>query len=275
MRDKEIMKPALFVYLALLCLFLLSSTQVGCASQNDNQTSADVTPSSSESSNINNSQVSNSDAEQNQSTTSPQDAADAQGYLAKGVEAYKKNRDEEAVEAFQQATRLDPDLAEAHYRLGLACDAMQMDEESDKAYERAANVYKKILRRGSKDAQAHFFLGLTYDKLGKEDEAVKAFKEAARHEPDDPIKLYELGLAHSKLAQYKEAVNAFNKALELDPDDFRSSEALEKAKAGLARREAFLKQQEKLDKQKQAKPKKSENTNINTNASTRATPKTP
>lgn len=270
----KVMESTLVTCVISLSLLLLSLTQAGCASRSDHQ--AEVNPPSAGSdAPASDNPPANGDAEQNQSLTSPQDAADARTYFAKGVEAYKKNHDDEAVEALRQATQLDPNFAEAHYRLGLAYDAMQMEEESDEAYEAAVKAYKKILRREEQDAQAHFFLGLTYDKLGKEDEAVKAFKEAARHQPDDPAKLYELGLAHHKLAQYKEAVNALNKVLELDPDDFRASEALEKAQAGLARRAAFLKQQEKLQKQEQAKGKKSENANTNSQTNTSATPQAP
>ena len=47
----------------------------------------------------------------------PQDAA---GFVALGTELYKKDRDEEAAEAFKQAVSLDPEDGEAHRRLGLA-----------------------------------------------------------------------------------------------------------------------------------------------------------
>jgi tetratricopeptide (TPR) repeat protein len=80
--------------------------------------------------------------------------------------------------------------------------------------------------------------------------------------PEDSDKYYELGLAHSKLAQYAEAVRALEKALDIDPDFFRAAEALTRAREGLDRRQAFLKD---LEKMRQKKPKS--NANVNTNAS--------
>jgi tetratricopeptide (TPR) repeat protein len=181
-------------------------------------------------------------------------SSEAQRYFDEGTVAYKANRDQEAVEAFQQAVRVQPDYPEAHLKLGLAFAALGQDDAADKEYQTAVAQYKNFTRRNPKDADAHFHLGLAHTKLGKHDEAVKAYREAVRLQPDDGDKQYELGLAHTKLAQYKEAVAALNKAIEIDPDNFRATDALERAQAGLGRREAFLKQQEKALKGQKAKP---------------------
>ena len=199
-----------------------------------------------------------SDASDESSETiavSEADARDAEGFFRKGVEAYKKNRDAEAVEAFKEAVRLDPNFAEAHYRLGLAYNATDRKDEAKKAYEAAVKAYKRLLQSKPKDAEAHYNLGLVYGKLFKPEEAVKELKQATRLNEDDYNMQYELGLVYTKLAQYKEAVSAFNRALEISPDDYRATEALERARSGLQRREAFLKQQEKETKRGGGKSK--------------------
>src|SRR3712207_6777761 len=48
------------------------------------------------------------------------ESAEALEHFEKGMQAYKRNRDKEAVEAFAAAVKADSDFAEAHYRLGLA-----------------------------------------------------------------------------------------------------------------------------------------------------------
>jgi len=193
----------------------------------------------------------------------PAEGGDARANFQRGMEAYRGNRDEEAVEAFKEAARLDPDFAEAHYRLGLAYAVVGNDEESEKSFEAAAKVYEKALKKDPKNSDAQFFLGLTYGRLGKYEQSVKIFKESVRNSPEeDDDKYYELGLAHYKMAQYKEAITAFNKALEINPDYFPASDALEKAKPGLQRREAFLKSLEKQRKE----PDRKGTTNMNANA---------
>ncbi|HEU4595808.1 MAG TPA: tetratricopeptide repeat protein [Pyrinomonadaceae bacterium] len=207
-------------------------------------------------------------------TTATNAGGDAQAHFQRGMEAYRDDRDDEAVEAFKEAVRLDPDFAEAHYRLGLAYAVVGQEEESEKSFETAAKLYEKILDKEPKNSDAQFFLGLTYGKLGKYDQSVKFFKEAVRNSPEeDDDKYYELGLAHYKLAQYKEAITAFNKALEINPDYFPASDALEKAKPGLARREAFLKNLEKQRKSQEQRGNTNGNINANVNGNSNSSPR--
>jgi tetratricopeptide (TPR) repeat protein len=200
---------------------------------------------------------------------------DARALFERGVEAYRHDRDREAVEVFRQAVELDPDFAEAHYRLGLALHAAgQPEEEAEKAYEEAVKAYEKMTKRDEKDAEAFYFLGLCYEKLGRYDDAVKALKVAVKNsavENDD--KYFELAFAQYKLAQYDESVRALNKALEINPDNFPAQELLEQAKSGVARVEEFRKRQEQLRKQPNTNSGNSNgnsNSGANTNSGARA-----
>jgi tetratricopeptide (TPR) repeat protein len=205
--------------------------------------------------------ASNGDAAQQQNAQAPPDG-DARALFERGVDAYKHDRDQEAVEALQQAIRLDPDFAEAHYRLGLAYKATGQTDEADKSFAEAVRAYEKLTKQDTKNADAFYFLGLAYEKLGKYEEAVKALKEAVRNSPsEDDDKYYDLALAHYKLAEYKESVDALNKALEINPDNFPAADLLEQAKAGADRVEEIRKHQEQLRKQQ-----KNPNGNVNGNA---------
>lgn len=207
--------------------------------------------------------------------------SDARAYFDYGMEAYRNNRDEEAVAAFKEAARLDPGFAEAFYRLGLAQSAVGLDEESEKSFTSAVEAYERILKEKPKNAEAQYFLGLALGKLGEYEKAVKALKDSVKNsEEEDEDKYYELGLAHYKLAQYQESVRALNKALEINPDYFAATDALERAKAGLERREAFLKRQEQLRRQgERAKDDDDDDSGAKTggngNASPAPSPRTP
>ena len=54
----------------------------------------------------------------------PEDRTRARAELDKGKELYRNDQDAEAVLAFLEAIRLDPDLAEAHFRLGLGYESL-------------------------------------------------------------------------------------------------------------------------------------------------------
>lgn len=234
---------AIRIILSLLAVFVL--LQTACSKKPSDQNAND--PASG-------------DAAQQQDAASAPLSGDARAHFERGMEAYKADRDDEAVEAFKQAVQLEPEFAEAHYRLGLALNVVGQTEESDKAFEQALKLYEKMTRKDSKDANVFYFMGLCYEKLGKYDEAVKVLKEAVRNSPEeDDDKYYELAFAHFKIAQYDEAVKALNKAVEINPDNHYAAELLVKAKDGAARVAQIRKHQETLRK-------KNANGNINGNA---------
>lgn len=180
--------------------------------------------------------------------TTEGDRSQARIYLDLGKELYRTDQDEKAVEAFQQALKLDPDLAEAHFRLGLAFDAIGKEQEAEEAYKKAIEKYKKYLETNGKDADAHYNMGQAYAGLRLYSEAVKEYRQATRLKDDDADIYYDLGTALTKLAQYDEAAAAFSRSLEIDPENYRAEDALEEAREGVTRIRAGKKHQEDLFK---------------------------
>ena len=245
--------------LTLLCAALAFSFS-GCKTQKAENISADVH------------QNANADANQNanvtQTNTNTAAAeseevpffSDANEALNAGNKYFDADENDKAIDAYKQAVKLNPDLAEAHFRLGVAYaiaeseaeDAETPDAEptptpkvrkgkkneriavtnSDKAFENAVKAYKKYLKKNPKDDVAHFNLGRTYNKLNEDPEALKSLQQAVKLKPEDSEYQTELGEILIKLAQYEEAVSALKKALKLDETNLQAEELLEKAEAG-------------------------------------------
>ena len=191
--------------------------------------------------------------------------------LAKGKEHYRNDEDTQALEAFQQAIKLNPEFAEAHFRLGLTYDALGQEQEAQASYKKAVETYKKYFttEENEKDAEAHYNLGQTYAGLHLFSEAVREYRQATRLKPDDAAIHYDLGLALMRLAQYDEASAAFSKSLELDPQNYRAEDSLAEAKEGVDRIRSGKKHQEELLKKKKEEEKKEGNDNAaptNTNS---------
>jgi tetratricopeptide (TPR) repeat protein len=180
------------------------------------------------------------------------DRSEARVYLEKGKVFYRNDEDTQAAEAFQQALKLDPELAEAHFRLGLAYNALGQEQEAEAAYKKAIDAYKKYLSiNGNLDeAEAHYNLGQTYAGLHLYGEAVREYRQATRLKPDDAAIHYDLGLALMRLAQYDEASRAFARSLELDPENYRAEDELAEAREGVNRIRTGKKHQEDLLKKK-------------------------
>jgi tetratricopeptide (TPR) repeat protein len=170
---------------------------------------------------------------------------------------YRNDQDEEAVKAFTEAVRLDPDLAEAHFRLALGYESLGKREQAEEQFKKAVEAYKKYLEQNPDDAEAHYALGQTYAGLDRYSDAIREYREATKRKEDDPEMFYDLGVAHTKLAQYDAAAAAFSKSLEIDPDNYRAQDALDDAKEGIKRIKVGKKHQEDLaKKQKEDELKK-------------------
>lgn len=202
------------------------------------------------------------------SNTLPVDRGRARALLEQGKGLYRDDKDEEAVAAFQEASKLDPDLAEARFRLGLGYEALGKREEAETEFKKAVASYKKYLEEHDDDSEAHYDLGQTYAALGQYSDAIREYHEATKLKDNDADIYYDLGVAHTKLAQYDAAASAFLKSLEIDPDNYRAQDGLEEAKEGIQRIRTGRKHQEDLLKKQQQDELKKAGENGTTPAAT-------
>lgn len=196
------------------------------------------------------------DANQNANTASElSEINDANFALAEGNKFLDTGETDKAIDALSQAVKLNPDLAEAWFKLGIAYGLAEKRDEtletadreintdtkkptktnSEKAFEKAVVAYKKIVGANASDDVAYFNLGRAYNKLNDDEDAAKALRQAVKLKPDDTEYQTELGAILIKLAQYHEAIPPLRKALELDPENIRAQDLLEDAEAGRSR----------------------------------------
>ncbi len=191
-------------------------------------------------------------------TVSPfAEMTDANAAFAEGNRLFDDNQTELAIEAYKRAVEINPDFAEAYFKMGIAFALIEKEAmrtgtgeivpgettagnktvkpNSEKMFEKAVAAYRKLIRDSPDDAVSHFNLGRAYNKLNKDEEAEKSFETAVKLKPDEVEYLSELGSARIKLAKYHEALVPLKKALELDPENAEAEELLEDAQAGAKR----------------------------------------
>ena len=84
---------------------------------------------------------------------------DANRHFLEGREFLKLQKDREAIKAFKESVRLNPQSPEAQYGLGLAY--FRMGRNSD-----AADAFKKATVLSPGMAKAHYGLGMAFQELG-------------------------------------------------------------------------------------------------------------
>ena len=112
--------------------------------------------------------------------------------------------------AYQEAIRLKPDYAEAHYNLGVAYGELGRYQEEIAAYQEAIRLKPDY-------ADAHCNLGVAYGELGRYEEEIAAYQEAIRVKPDDADAHFNLGLAYLARGDRGAALEQSRILLNLDP----------------------------------------------------------
>ncbi len=247
------MKKIFLVTFLMLCAGIFTGC-TGDAADNSNQNKNSVTPAPTV-------EISRENTNSAPKETPLPEFTDAETAFAEGNKLFDANENEKAIEAFKQAVKLNPDMAEAYFKMGIAYSLQEKEEtasenpdatptpkpskkakkdaplptKSNKAFESAVKAYKKILAKNPKDDVSHYNLGRSYNKLNDDKESEKSLRQAVKLKPEDSQYQTELGAILIKLAQYDEAVSALKKALKLDENNLQAEEMLEEAQAGKKR----------------------------------------
>lgn len=129
-----------------------------------------------------------------------------------GVAYSRKGEYGEAMAAYREAIRLQPDHADAHYGLGVAAERQDDDQT-------AMAAYREVTRLRPNDAMAHYGLGVASGRLGQDEQAVTAYREAIRLNPSLADAYYNLGMVYARLRQEDQAIAAFREAIRIKPTD--------------------------------------------------------
>jgi predicted O-linked N-acetylglucosamine transferase (SPINDLY family) len=152
---------------------------------------------------------------------------------------------DQALAAFDDAIKLNPDYAEAFYNRATVLQQQAKPEQALAAYGRALelrddypdamnnagivlvelgrtgdaiDLYRRLLERMPGHADASNNMGTALLAEGRPEQARAAFEQALTHKPDFPEAFYNLGNAQRELGDLREAIAAYRNALRLQPD---------------------------------------------------------
>jgi len=160
----------------------------------------------------------------------------ARDNLNRGVRAFRESHYENAVNYFQEAIRLDPELTMAEVYLGTAYLQMYIpgavSEENQKNADMAIATFEKVLQRDPNNTSAIAGLASIYQNTNQLQKAREYHQRNAQLNPTDPIPFYSIGSVdwiivadkaappppEEQLKLVDEGLQNLDKALALNPD---------------------------------------------------------
>ena len=137
----------------------------------------------------------------------------AMGAYAKAQELNYRGRQEEALEAYREAVKLDPALGRAHAGMGAAYQALGRHDEAEASYREALKYLDRMTERERYRTLGGYYLGVArnYEK------AIENFETLVRLFPADNAGHANLALASLYVHDLDRAVSEGLKAIEIYP----------------------------------------------------------
>ena len=141
-----------------------------------------------------------------------------------GVALAQTGEIEEAITQYEEALRIEPDLADAHYNLGIALARVGRMPEAIEQLEYALQIDPDL-------AEAHNNLGIDLAQSGRIPEAIEHLERALRIQPDLAEAHYNLGIALVQAGRIEDAISHYQQALRIKPDYIQAQNAIALLKA--------------------------------------------
>ena len=135
----------------------------------------------------------------------------AASWIDEGTHLYDLGHYQGALDAYAQASALDPNYAASWIGKGNALDSLGHHEEALEAYEQAITL-------DTNNAAPWHNKGIVLDSLCRHEEALDAFEKAIAMDTNLAAPWHGKGIALYSLGRHEEALDAFEKAIAMDPN---------------------------------------------------------
>ena len=130
--------------------------------------------------------------------------------VEQGLKYYRFGRWQEAIVAFSDAIKINPNFSAPHFFLGVIYSRLEDWEE-------ALTYFKKTIELSPTSAQGYLGLGITYNILGFNDKAMEALKKAVLINPGFAQARHALALCYLRNGDRASALEEYEILRGLDP----------------------------------------------------------
>ena len=113
----------------------------------------------------------------------------------------------QAIESYQTASQLAPNLAEVYYHWALSLVQIQNDARAEKYFQKAIALKTNY-------AQAYYHLGKLWQKQSKWQQAIAAYQQAMTIDPQNKSRLIDLASVYRTLGQYNLAIDCYREVIQ-------------------------------------------------------------
>jgi len=149
------------------------------------------------------------------------DTLKARKVASEAADLYHEGRVEEAIAKYEDAAKLDPEIATIQLNLGFANLAVYQNNPSGKAGNDAANqavvAFENYIKLKPKDTRGHDYLVQTFVDTSRYDAAVEYYKPQI--EKKDPEVFNTLAIIASKTGKFADAKDWYAKRIDADPNN--------------------------------------------------------
>lgn len=128
--------------------------------------------------------------------------------MQRGFALAKQNKTAEAIGAFREAVRIDPDLIEAHFSLGVL-----LARGGREGYAESTRHFLEVLRLNPRDTDARINISNLLEEEGDLEASVAEMRNAMATAPGRPDLLAMLGRKQQKAGKYADAADSFREVL--------------------------------------------------------------
>jgi tetratricopeptide (TPR) repeat protein len=119
---------------------------------------------------------------------------------------------ESALVSYNKAVKINPDFAEAHYRIGGV-----INDQGD--FDAAINSYKVAIKLKPDYAEAYIDMGNALNDQGNLEASIDIYKRAIKIKPNYAEAYYNMGLVLYSKGNLDSAIDSYKQALQIKPDN--------------------------------------------------------
>ena len=134
------------------------------------------------------------------------------GYYNRGNSYSRQGQYQQAIEDYDKAIELDPNVAPAHHNRGISYHALGQNE-------RAIEDYDKVIELDPNDGRAYYNRGNSYSRQGQYQQAIDDYDKVIELDPNDAEPYSDRGSSYHRLGQNERAIEDYDEAIKLDPDN--------------------------------------------------------